>query len=53
MLWNTFYLSGTTSSPHTLLEHIVEHLLDDETRRTHLDSILHLADDRIIYIRIL
>lgn len=53
MIWNNFFCSGTIGSFHTLLKYIVEHLLNDETGCTHLDSILHLAVDRIIYIRVL
>lgn len=33
-------------------EHLVEHLPDDETGRTHVDPFRHLAADRTVHIRI-
>lgn len=53
MTRTVFRCSGSAGATRTLPEHFVEHLLNDETGRPHLDPFRRLAADRIVHIRIL
>lgn len=48
-----FCTAGTSRPAHTLLEHLFEHLLDDEIGRAHLDPFRHLAVGRFLRLRVL
>lgn len=48
-----FFVKGAAGPAHTVHQHLVEHLSDDETRRTHLDPFRNLAADRTVHIRVI
>lgn len=43
--------AGAAGAAHTVPEHLVEPVLDDETGRAHVDPVRHLAADRAVHIR--
>lgn len=45
--------TGTSGPAHPLLEHLFEHLLDDEIGRAHMDPFRHLAVGRFLRLRVL
>jgi len=52
MIVSFFFFKGAVGPAHTVHQHLVEHLPDDETRHTHLDPFRHLAADRTVHIRV-
>ena len=44
------FLTGPAGPTHTVHEHPVEHLPDDETRHTHLDTFRNLAAGRTFHL---